>query len=220
MVESFTGRSIAVTCSLHLGQFMKALMFRFFGRLQWLILAGVLSLLILGCGGGTRGTETGERSLVVEGTLLEPSGAALANVLVTVDDLGSTHTDSLGYFILEGQTSDGKALQIIVEAEGKTASTQLVEVSPSVTSLLVEGTFDPELETLDVVVSPRTPIATATSTPSKTPVPVPPTASPAPTKTATPTYAPATVTAGPIGSPPPEGGGDTPPTPTPPPLGN
>lgn len=101
-------------------------------RKQLLTTLSLLLLLIFeGCGGGTVGTGTGERSVrSIEGRILLVSGAPLPDAEVTILETGeSGTTDSSGTFMIETESVDA---QISLEIQTETISSRVqVETDPS-----------------------------------------------------------------------------------------
>ena len=201
-----------------------------------LALCVILAAFLGGCGGGTRGTESGDQPVRYSGLVSSPNVAPLVGALVEIDDVASGETDQNGAFDIVARIPAGSTPTITISLAGVTAATTLSAVAPSTTAVELVLVFDSRAKELVVVTETPTSVATPTpaaskppptASPTSTPTPVrTPNATPEPTATPTPSSSPtvtpsptpnASAAPSPIASNSPGGGNPPPPPASPPP---
>lgn len=153
--------------------------------------------LAIGCGGGTMGTQTGERTF--DGTVLDDAGQPIVGLQVSLRDPNSGEevatviTDGDGKFSAVADVDDSVLLEFSNTSTGATGQALLDvagETDISLTAVVTGGANN----TITVVVVTDTPTPTPTAMPSATNTPKGSGATATPTAVSEPTEEPATAT--------------------------
>ncbi|MBX7145027.1 MAG: hypothetical protein K1X79_11285 [Oligoflexia bacterium] len=148
----------------------------------------LLLLFTVGCGGGTRGTETGDRPVRFSGVVTDSQGVPLVGILVAINDSGSTLTDANGNFDLFADIGATGATQVQLALQGNSLNGIIPQLdAASVTATLVVQ-VDLIANSVDVsVITQATPTVAPVASPTALPTHMPvasPTAVALPTNTA------------------------------------
>lgn len=129
----------------------------------------LLSSLVIGCGGGTSGTDGGGLTRIA-GTLVDSSGSGISGAVVIVEQTGdATQTGQEGSFSLDTVVMDGQ-VTFLVEDGVSQASSTVYDLPPNPEKITVALQLDAptnELSSEVVDVKPRR----KTPTPKPTPTP-------------------------------------------------